>query len=49
MSEKYPNHFLKIGIDDAAVNHRVNEVFRLIFEDPEESFWHNVDDDSGCL
>lgn len=49
MNHPYPNQFARIGIDDEAVQKRIDEVFYAIFQDPEESFWHDVDTDSGCL
>ena len=47
--EKYPNQFARIGIGDAEVHRRVEECFRTIFFDPEEKFYQDVDEDSGCM
>ena len=43
------NAFRRIGVTDEQVLQRIDEVFRLIFEDPEQGFYHEVGDDAGCL
>ena len=46
---QYPNVFSRIGIDDETAKKRVEECFQTIFFDPENSFYHDVDADSGCM
>ncbi len=45
----YPNHFEQIGITKEQADARVRESFETIFFDPSEKFYHDVDDDSGCM
>ena len=43
------NYFARIGVSDEAVQARINDAFQTIFFDPEEKFYHTVDQDSGCM
>lgn len=45
----YANIFSRIGLTDADVEKRINECFHTIFFDPEETFFHPVDEDSACM
>lgn len=45
----YPNWFARIGVTNAQARARVEEDFQTIFFDPEEKFYHDVDEDSGCM
>ena len=47
--QQYPNFFARIGISDAEARARVEACFNTIFFDPEEKFYHDVDQDSGCM
>ena len=40
----YPNYFARIGVSDEDVRARVQSVFETIFFDPEERFYHELDD-----
>ncbi len=46
---KDPNQFARIGIPDEEVRRKVDAAFHAIFFDPEERFYHEVDEDSACL
>ena len=48
MERIYPNQFARIGVSDEEVLARVEAAFHTIFFDPEEKFYHDVDDGSGC-
>ncbi len=43
------NYLARIGVSDEAARQRVEEAFQTIFFSPEERFYHDVDDDSGCM
>ena len=47
--EQYQNFFARIGISNEEARARVDECFQTIFFDPEEKFYHDVDEDSGCM
>ncbi|MBQ3269248.1 MAG: xylanase [Clostridia bacterium] len=49
MERMYPNRFARIGVSDREVEARVEACFQTIFFDPEERFYHEVDDDSACM
>ncbi len=49
MEITYPNQFARIGVSDEAVLARIDDCFRTIFFDPEERFYHEVDEDSACM
>ncbi len=48
-TKQYPNFFSRIGIDEETAKKRVEECFQTIFFDPENGFYHDVDQDSGCM
>ncbi len=43
------HYFSRIGVSDEEALRRVQECFRTIFFDPEEKFYLDVDEDSGCM
>lgn len=45
----YPNLLAEAGLSDEQVSRRIQEVFETIFFDPEQGFYHDVDEDSGCM
>lgn len=55
MKREYPNYFARIGVSDEQALQRVQEAFHTIFFDPEEKFYHELDDEadglpaSGCM
>ena len=49
LQPKYPNQFVRIGVSDREAMERVEACFHTIFFDPEEKFFHEVDDDSACM
>jgi len=49
MERAYPNQFARIGVSDREVLERVEACFQTIFFDPEERFYHEVDEDSACM
>ncbi len=49
MKKQYPNQFARVGISDEAVLEKIRSSFETIFFDPEEKFFHEVDEDSACM
>ncbi len=49
MTLTYPNQFARIGISDEDVHRRIAGAFHTIFFDPDERFYHEVDDDTACM
>ena len=49
MERRYPNQFARVGISEREALERVEACFRTIFFDPEECFYHPVDEDSACM
>ncbi len=49
MDGQYPNQFARVGISDREAKERVETCFQTIFFDPEERFFHQVDQDSACM
>lgn len=49
MERVYPNFFARIGVTDEEVRARIDAAFQTIFFDPEECFYHDVGEDSGCM
>ena len=49
MERMYPNQFARIGVTDEEVLARVEAAFQTIFFDPEDNFYHLVDEDSACM
>lgn len=45
----YPNYLAEAGISDEQVGRRIQEAFETIFFDREQGFYHDVDEDSGCM
>ena len=45
----YPNFFARIGISDEAVHQKLEAAFHTIFFDPEENFYHQLEDGSACM
>ena len=43
------NCFSRIGISPEEVTQRIQSCFQTIFFDPEEKFFHEVDEDSACM
>ncbi len=48
-TKDYPNFFARIGVSQAEADARVDACFDAIFQDPAETFYRDVDADSGCL
>ena len=49
MQRTYPNQFSQFGISDEQVLKYVQDCFHTIFFDPDEKFYTDVDEDSGCM
>ena len=49
MERRYPNQFARVGISEREALERVEACFRTIFFDPEDCFYHPVDEDSACM
>ena len=49
MQRSYPNQFSRLGISDEQVLKRFQDCFHTIFFDPDEKFYADVDEDSGCM
>ena len=49
MERMYPHYFARIGVSDEEILAKVEAAFRTIFFDPEDKFYHEIDDDSACM
>ena len=49
VSTRYPNQFARIGVTREEALARVQAAFDAIFTDPEQRFYHEVDEDTACL
>ena len=47
--KEFPNWFARIGVTDREVQDRIQAAFDAIFNDPSERFYHEVDEECGCL
>ena len=45
----YPNQFARIGISDEAVLEKLHATFETIFFDPEDNFYHQLEDGTACM
>ena len=45
----YPNQFARIGISDEAVLDKLHATFETIFFDPEDNFYHQLEDGTACM
>ena len=48
-TKEYPNYFAALGMTNHQVRLKAEACFRTIFIDPTEGFYHDVDEDAGCL
>lgn len=45
----YENSFARIGISRENVLAKISDTFQTIFSDPEDKFYHTLEDGSGCM